>query len=224
MNGFFISLFSQGPFEYFWPLRNVSFSVSQGETLGLIGRNGCGKTTLFKIIARILLPTTGTLSIEGRVSALLALGAGFHNDLTGRENIYLNASILGLSREEIDSKIEEIIDFGEIIRPFIDTQIKHYSLGMYMRLAFAVALSVDPDILLLDEILAVGDEAFSYKCFDRITRFQDQGKTILLISHDMNLVEYLCNRVIWIDDGIVREDGLAKEVISHYRQEISYKQ
>ncbi|HWP47979.1 MAG TPA: ABC transporter ATP-binding protein [Candidatus Limnocylindrales bacterium] len=220
LNGFFVNLFHPNSYEYFWALKDISFSVSQGETFGIIGRNGCGKTTLFKIISRILPPTTGTLSIEGKVSALLALGAGFHGELTGRENIYLNGSILGLSKKEIDQKIEAIIDFAEIVRPFIDTQIKHYSSGMYLRLAFAVALSVNPDILLLDEILGVGDAAFWYKCFDKITEFRDQGKTLLLISHDLSLMEYLCHRVIWIDEGVLKEEGPAKEVIDHYRQAV----
>jgi ABC-type polysaccharide/polyol phosphate transport system ATPase subunit len=218
-----VNLFNPNPYEYFWALKDASFSISRGETVAFIGRNGCGKTTLFKMIARILLPTTGTLSIEGKVSALLALGAGFHGDLTGRENIYLNGSLLGLSQQEIDSRVEEIIDFAEIIRPFIDTQVKHYSLGMYMRLAFAVALSIDPDILLLDEVLSVGDEAFGYKCFNKIEEFRKREKTLLLISHDLNLVEYLCTRVIWIDEGILKGDGSAKEVIENYREALVHR-
>jgi ABC-type polysaccharide/polyol phosphate transport system ATPase subunit len=201
--------------EDFWALRDVCLTVEPGETLGIIGENGSGKSTTLKLISRILEPTEGWIEVNGRVSALLELGAGFHPDLTGRENIYLNASILGFRRREIHEKIEEIIGFAELER-FIDTPVKHYSSGMYMRLGFAIAINVDPDILLTDEVLAVGDEAFQRKCLDRIGEMQERGKTILFVSHNMDAIRNLCTQVMWLNQGRVRQIGDVEQVVDAY--------
>jgi ABC-type polysaccharide/polyol phosphate transport system ATPase subunit len=201
--------------EEFWALRDVSFQVEPGETLGIIGENGSGKSTSLKLISRILEPTEGSIEVNGRVSALLELGAGFHPDLTGRENIYLNASILGFSRREIRRKVEEIIGFSELER-FIDTPVKHYSSGMYMRLGFAIAINVDPDILLTDEVLAVGDEGFQRKCLDKIADLQARGKTILFVSHSMEAIRNLCTRVVWLNKGQVQAIGDVERVVDTY--------
>jgi lipopolysaccharide transport system ATP-binding protein len=199
----------------FWALRDVNFSVYTGEALGIIGENGSGKSTTLKLISRILYPTEGSVSVRGKVSALLELGTGFHQDLTGRENIYLNGSLLGLSHRQMDARYEDIVRFAELER-FIDTPIKHWSSGMVMRLGFAVAISVDPDILITDEVLAVGDEAFQRKCLEQIAQIRRQGKTIIFVSHALESVRSLCNRVIWIDHGVVRADGPASAVIDKY--------
>jgi lipopolysaccharide transport system ATP-binding protein len=201
--------------EDFWALRDVSFSVDPGETLGIIGENGSGKSTTLKLISRILDPTSGRIEVNGRVSALLELGAGFHPDLTGRENIYLNASILGFSRREIRAKIADIIAFSEL-EHFIDVSVKHYSSGMFMRLGFAVAIHVDPDILLTDEVLAVGDEAFQRKCLDKIAQLQNLGKTILFVSHSMEAIRSLCTRVLWLNQGRVQMIGDVEQVVDAY--------
>lgn len=201
--------------DTFWALRDVSFTMQPGETIGLIGHNGSGKSTTMKLITRILEPTSGTVAVNGRISALLELGSGFHPDLSGRENIYLNGSLLGQSHADMRRKMDEIIDFSEI-EPFIDTPVKHYSSGMYMRLAFAIAISVDPDILLTDEVLAVGDDAFQRKCIDRIYQFKQDGRTILFVSHALGVVQNLCNRVLWFDHGILKEDGDPLAVIDCY--------
>jgi len=201
--------------EEFWALRDVSFAVEPGETLGIIGENGAGKSTTLKLISRIIEPTKGQIAVNGRVSALLELGAGFHHDLTGRENIFLNASILGFDRKEIRCKIEDIISFAEL-EHFIDVPVKHYSSGMLMRLGFAVAIHVDPDILLTDEVLAVGDESFQRKCLERIAQLQKQGKTILFVSHSMDAVRSLCTRVLWLHQGRTQFLGDVERVVDGY--------
>ncbi|WP_222194120.1 ABC transporter ATP-binding protein [Modestobacter italicus] len=190
----------------FWALRDVSFEVQAGTTLGLIGHNGSGKSTLLKLIGGILTPTSGTIRRRGRLAALLELGAGFHGDLTGRENVYLNAAILGLTRQQTDRYFDDIVAFSGIEK-FIDTQVKFYSSGMYVRLAFSVAIHVDPEILLIDEVLAVGDEAFQRKCLDKIKTFQREGRTIVFVTHGLDQVRELCDRVILLDHGDVVIDG-----------------
>ncbi|MCB0105975.1 MAG: ABC transporter ATP-binding protein [Caldilineaceae bacterium] len=201
--------------EYFWPLREVSFTIGQGVTVGIIGENGSGKSTLLKLVSRILEPTSGALAIEGRVSALLELGAGFHPELTGRENIYLHASLLGLQRSQVNQVLDLITKFADL-GPFIDTPVKHYSSGMYARLGFAIAIYVEPEILLVDEVLAVGDEAFQRRCLDAIQQLRARGVTILLVSHSLGQVLQLCDRAIWLDDGQVMALGDTKEVIRRY--------
>jgi len=198
-----------------WALQGVRFEVQAGEVIGLIGRNGAGKTTLLKILSRVTQPTTGWAEISGRVGSLLEVGTGFHPELTGRENVYLNGAILGMGRREIDQKFDEIVAFGEVAE-FIDTPIKHYSTGMQMRLAFAVAAHFEPQILLVDEVLAVGDLAFQKKCLGKMDEVAQTGRTILFVSHQMSQIRRLCQRVIWIDRGCVREDGPAGEVVSAY--------
>jgi ABC-2 type transport system ATP-binding protein len=193
--------------EDFWALKDVSFEIEAGTTVGLIGPNGSGKSTLLKLIGGILQPTSGTVATRGRMAALLELGAGFHPDLTGRENVYLNASILGLSRAQTDRYFDGIVDFSGV-EPFIDTQVKFYSSGMYVRLAFAVAVHVDPDILLVDEVLAVGDEPFQRKCMDRIRRFQDEGRTIVLVTHGLDQVADICDRAVVLEHGQVKADDV----------------
>src|SRR5437773_480468 len=198
--------------ETFWALRDVSFSVGQGESLGLVGHNGAGKSTALKLMTRILEPTSGAVKLRGRVAALLELGSGFHPDLSGRENVFLNGSLLGFSRRDMQARLPEIVDFAEI-GDFIDMEVKHYSSGMYTRLAFAVATAVDPDILITDEVLAVGDESFQRKCMDRIYRFRQQGKTIIFVSHALETVRQLCDHAVWLDRGKARAIGVAREVI-----------
>jgi ABC-2 type transport system ATP-binding protein len=190
----------------FWALRNIDLDISAGTTVGLVGHNGSGKSTLLKVIGGIIEPTTGTVSRRGRMAALLELGAGFHPDLTGRENVYLNAAILGLSRKQTDQYFDAIVDFSGI-EDFIDTQVKFYSSGMYVRLAFAVAVHVDPDLLLVDEVLAVGDEPFQRKCMDKIEEFQRDGRTIVLVSHSADQVGRLCDRVVVLNRGELIHDG-----------------
>src|SRR3954449_6235461 len=188
--------------EEFWALKGISFELEAGKTLGLIGHNGSGKSTLLKVIGGILTPTTGYVARRGRLAALLELGAGFHGDLTGRENVYLNASILGLSRAQTDQYFSSIVDFSGI-EPFIDTQVKFYSSGMYVRLAFAVAIHVDPDLLLVDEVLAVGNEAFQRKCLDKIRSFQREGRTIVLVTHSLGQITEFCDRAVLLNKGEV---------------------
>jgi ABC-2 type transport system ATP-binding protein len=202
--------------DEFWALKDVRVEVPQGSTLGLIGPNGSGKTTLLKLIAGILRPTEGTITARGRIAALLALGAGFHPELTGRENVYLNASILGLSREETDRRFEGIVAFAEL-KDFIDTQVKFYSSGMYVRLGFAVAVHVDPAILLVDEVLAVGDIAFQRKCLDKVEAFQREGRTIVFVTHAPDLVMRICDQVVLLDHGRVRAQGRPQEVVRDFR-------
>ncbi len=198
--------------EDFIALDGVSLSIRAGETVGLIGPNGSGKSTLLKILSGILRPTSGTVTVNGRVASLLELGAGFNGELTGRENVFLNASLLGLSRLETEAAMDSIIDFSELAE-FIDQPVKHYSSGMYVRLGFAVAIHVDPDVLLVDEVLAVGDEAFQRKCMDRILDFQEAGKTILFVSHSLGQVEELCSRAIVLNKGVVVDDTVPTAAI-----------
>ena len=206
--------------EEFWALRDVSFSVAKGQSLGLVGHNGAGKSTALKLMTRILEPTSGAVRMRGRVAALLELGSGFHPDLSGRENVFLNGSLLGFSRRDMERKLEEIVDFAEI-GDFIDLEVKHYSSGMYTRLGFAVATAVDPDILITDEVLAVGDEAFQRKCMERIYRFRQLGKTIIFVSHALETVRLLCDQAVWLDHGAARAVGPAGEVIDAYLAEIN---
>lgn len=197
-------------------LENINLQINKGETVALIGTNGSGKSTLLKLMTRIIYPTSGTVVTRGKLTSLLELGAGFHPDFTGRENIYFNASIFGLTRKEIDNRINEIIEFSEL-QEFIDNPVRTYSSGMYMRLAFSVAINVDAEILLIDEILAVGDQHFQDKCFDKLKEFKnDKNKTIVIVSHSLDSVKMLCNRAIWIYDGKVRMDGKPEEVIKNY--------
>jgi lipopolysaccharide transport system ATP-binding protein len=198
-----------------WALRDVSFDVGKGEVLGIIGRNGSGKSTLLKILARITEPTEGQAEIRGRTGALLEVGTGFHGDLTGRENVYLNGAILGMKRREIDRKFDEIVAFSEV-EQFLDTQVKHYSSGMQVRLAFAVAAHLDPEVLFLDEVLAVGDHAFRQKCYARIREVYTSGRTVLLVSHDMDSVKQLCTQAMWLEKGRIQALGKPSEVVAEY--------
>ena len=204
-----------GASDTFWALRDVSFEVKQGEVLGIIGRNGAGKSTLLKMISRITEPTCGRIEIDGRVSALLEVGTGFHGELTGRENIYMNGTILGMKRVEIASKFDEIVAFAEV-EQFIDTPVKHYSSGMYLRLAFAVAAHLEPEILIVDEVLAVGDAAFQKKCLGKMAGVAKEGRTIFFVSHNMPAVTRLCERVICLDQGKLCGDGISHEVVKAY--------
>ena len=205
-----------------WAVRDVTFDVLPGQCLGIIGRNGSGKSTLLKIIARIIQPTSGEITVHGRVSALLELGAGFHPDLTGRENIYLNASVLGLSKAETGALFHEIVEFSEL-GEFINMPVKHYSSGMYMRLGFSVAIHVRPDILIVDEILAVGDQSFQTKCIDRITEMKRAGTTIIFISHDLKNVAHLCSDIVWMEHGVLRMAGPTESVLAQYRDHLFNK-
>lgn len=202
--------------QSFWALDDVTLDIRAGETIGLIGHNGSGKSTLLKMIGGIIEPTSGTVRERGRLAALLELGAGFHPDLTGRENVFLNASVLGLSREETEAQFDDIVAFANI-GDFIDTQVKFYSSGMYVRLAFAVAVHTDPDILLVDEVLAVGDEAFQRKCMDRIRQFQHEGRTIILVSHSLDQVVDLCGRSVLLDHGKIVYDGNPTIAVAKFR-------
>jgi ABC-2 type transport system ATP-binding protein len=196
----------------FWALRDVNLDVSTGSTVGLIGPNGSGKSTLLKMIGGIMQPTSGSVHLRGRLAALLELGSGFHPDLTGRENVFLNASILGLTRKQTISHFDAMVDFSGI-EPFIDTQVKFYSSGMYVRLAFAVAVHVDPDVLLVDEVLAVGDEPFQRKCLERIRTFQKEGRTIILVSHGLDQVAEFCDRAVVLERGKVAADGVPQDAL-----------
>jgi ABC-type polysaccharide/polyol phosphate transport system ATPase subunit len=204
----------------FWALRDVSFELHKGEVVGLIGRNGAGKSTLLKIFSRVTQPTTGRAEIHGLVGSLLEVGTGFHPELTGRENTYLNGAILGMSRREIDRKFDEIVAFAEVEK-FIDTPLKHYSSGMQMRLAFAVAAHMEPEILLVDEVLAVGDINFQKKCLGKMDEVAQGGRTIVFVTHQMNQIRRLCQRVIWIDSGVVRMDGATSDVLATYESVMS---
>lgn len=201
--------------ETFWALKNISFEIQRGEIVGIIGRNGAGKSTLLKILSRITDPTQGYGEIRGRVATLLEVGVGFHQELTGRENIYLNGSILGMTKSEIDGKFNEIVAFSEIEK-FIDTPVKHYSTGMSVRLGFAVAANLDPEILLVDEVLAVGDAGFQNKCFGVLNQLREMGRTVLIVSHNMAAIEGFCSRIICLEDGKVHFDGDPKEAVRHY--------
>lgn len=203
------------PKKPLWAVRDVSFEVMPGESWGLVGRNGSGKSTVLKLASRILRPTTGTVTVNGRMSALLELGAGFHPDLTGRENVFLNGSVLGLGKRELLDRFEAIVAFSEL-EEFIDMPVKHYSSGMYMRLGFSVAVHVDPQILIVDEILAVGDYAFQIKCLERIRELQRQGTTVVMVSHHLPTIRNLCGHVLWMDHGQLRAQGQASEVFEAY--------
>ena len=202
--------------EDFWALKDVSFDVHRAEALGIIGHNGAGKSTILKLLSRITTPTNGEIMINGRLSALIEVGSGFHPELTGRENVYLNGSILGMRRREITKKLESIVEFAEL-RQFIDTPVKRYSSGMYVRLGFSIAAHLDPDILLLDEVLAVGDASFQRKCIQRITELKNSGTTIVFISHDLRAVQQLCDRVILLKKGQIEADGNPAETIALYQ-------
>jgi len=204
-------------YDEFWVLKNINIDIKDGEIVGLIGVNGSGKSTLLKLIGKILYPDTGHLKTIGKIATLIELGAGFHPELTGRENIYINAAILGFSKKEIDEKYDEIIAFSELEK-FIDNPIKSYSSGMYVRLGFAVAINVNPDILLTDEILAVGDENFQKKCLKKIEQFKKKSKTIVYVSHDLGTVERICDRVFLLDNGELVLEGKPVDVISEYHR------
>ena len=201
--------------QEFWALTDVSFKVEHGETVGLIGSNGSGKSTSLKLVSRIISPTAGTIKVNGRVTALLELGAGFHPELSGRDNIFLNGTVMGLSRKEIEYKVDSIIDFAEL-QEFIDVPVKNYSSGMYARLGFAVSVHLDPDILLIDEVLSVGDQSFQQKCSEHMLRMRRKGTTILFVSHDLDSVSRLCSRAIWLDHGNLKLDGTAYMVADAY--------
>ena len=201
--------------EYRHVLKNINLNIKKGETVALIGTNGSGKSTLLKLMTKIIYPTKGSIKTNGKLTSLLELGAGFHPDFTGRENIYFNASIFGLTATEIDKRVDDIIKFSEL-EEFIDVPVRTYSSGMYMRLAFSVAINVDAEILLIDEILAVGDQHFQEKCFEKLEQLKSSGKTIVIVSHSLGSVKKLCNRGIWIYDGEVRLDGNIDDVVSEY--------
>ena len=200
-----------------WALRDVSFRIDSGESVGFMGRNGSGKTTLLRLLAGVFKPTSGRLAVSGQVGSLLELGAGFHHDFTGRDNIYLSASIYGLRKHEVDRRFDEIVEFSELER-FIDLPVRTYSAGMYMRLGFSIAVNVDPEVLLLDEVFAVGDEAFQRKCVDRILEFKRQGKTIAFVSHSGAALERMCDRALLLSQGLVEYDGETGEAIRRYQQ------
>ncbi len=201
--------------ETFPALTNVSFTVSAGQTFGVVGRNGSGKSTALKLVAGITKPTSGSVHVNGRISALIELGAGFHPEISGRENVFINGIMLGLTKREVQQRFDEIVEFAEL-RDFIDAPVKTYSSGMYMRLGFAVAIHVDPDVLLVDEVLAVGDEGFTHKCLDKFAEFKRRGKTILLVTHSLGLVERFCDEAVWLDAGVKRAEGEPRRVIGAY--------
>lgn len=203
--------------EDFWALDGVDFEIRAGETFGLIGDNGSGKSTLLKCMAKILYPDKGAITIDGTVAALLEVGSGFHPELSGRENVYLNGSILGMTRKEIDAKFDDIVDFSGV-REFIDQPVKNYSSGMYVRLGFSVAINVDPDVLLVDEVLAVGDEAFQAKCAEKFAEFRERGKTVIIVSHSLDTLAHMCDRLAWLSHGHLELVGDPDTVIEAYRE------
>jgi len=205
--------------EPYWALQNVSFSIDQGEAVGLIGANGSGKSTCLKLVTRIIEPTSGTVHVDGRVSALLELGTGFHPELTGRENVFLYGSVLGIRRREMAARFDDIVAFAELER-FIDIPVKFYSSGMYVRLAFATAIHVSADILLIDEVLAVGDQSFQARCLERIHDLKRRGVTVFFVSHSLDAVRTVCDRALWLDDGVLQDDGPAEAVINRYLQHV----
>lgn len=213
-----VSGLSQG--ESIAAVQDVSFDVAKGEAVGLIGSNGSGKSTLLKVAAGILRPTQGTVDISGRVAALIELGAGFHPEISGRENIFINGAVLGLSRRDLEDRFDSIVEFSGLA-DFIEEPVKNYSSGMYVRLGFAVAIHTDPDVLMVDEVLSVGDEAFAHRCLRRIEEFLARGKTLLLVSHSLDLIESVCDRAVWLDRGKLRLDGHPRRVIDAYREAVA---
>lgn len=213
----FIASGGRNRYETFLALNDVSLEVQVGEAVGIIGHNGSGKSTLLKLMAKILTPESGTITVNKRMAALLELGAGFHPELSGRDNVFLNAAILGMARKEIAERFDEIVDFSGL-RQFIDSPVKTYSSGMYVRLAFAVAINVDPDLLLIDEILAVGDISFQQKCMEKFVQFRNEGRTLVLVTHDSSSVRHFCDRAIWLDHGVIRASGPPADVIDEYNE------
>ena len=213
-------LFSRNKKQKREVLKGISLKIKKGEVVALIGTNGSGKSTLLKLLTKIINPNQGKIETNGKLTSLLELGAGFHPDFSGRENIYFNASIFGLTKKEIDSRLEDIIEFSEL-KDFIDSPVRTYSSGMYMRLAFSVAINVDADILLIDEILSVGDEHFQNKCFEKMLELKKQGKTMVFVTHSMGTVKKLCNRAIWLKDGLIKMDGDTEKVVDEYIKENS---
>src|SRR6266545_3486577 len=211
------------PDETFAAVRDVTFTVPRGRTLGVIGRNGSGKSTLLKLVAGITKPSSGTVKVNGRISALIELGAGFHPEISGRENVFINGIMLGLSKREVTERFDEIVEFAEM-RDFIDAPVKTYSSGMYMRLGFAVAIHVDPEILLVDEVLAVGDEGFTHKCLDKFAEFKRRGKTILLVTHSLGMVERFCDEALWLDAGRIKGSGDPKRIVGAYLTDIEQRE
>jgi lipopolysaccharide transport system ATP-binding protein len=205
--------------DYFWALKDISLDVQQGDIVGLIGRNGAGKTTLLKILTRITKPTSGRANVRGRVGSLLEVGTGFHTELTGRENVYFSGSIMGMKKKEIEQKFDQIVEFAGVEK-FIDTPLKHYSIGMQTRLAFAIAAHLEPEVLLVDEVLAVGDLEFQKKCLGRMEKVSQGGRTIILVSHQMNQIRRLCKQVAWLDDGQIKKVGPTAEVAAAYEAAI----
>ena len=204
--------------ELYTALKDINLDIKKGETVGLIGVNGSGKSTLLKIMTKIIYPTKGEIITHGKLTSLLELGAGFHQDFTGRENIYFNAAIFGLTKQEIDKRLDDIIEFSEL-GEFIDNPVRTYSSGMYMRLAFSIAINVDAEILLIDEILAVGDQHFQEKCFNKLQELKESDKTIVIVSHSLDQIENLCTRAIWINNGLVEMDDTPSKVIPEYLKE-----
>jgi ABC-type polysaccharide/polyol phosphate transport system ATPase subunit len=214
---------SLSPDETFTALNDVSLTVPTGRTLGVIGRNGSGKSTLLKLVAGITKPSAGTVKVGGRISALIELGAGFHPEISGRENVFINGIMLGLTKREVGRRFDEIVEFAEL-QDFIDAPVKTYSSGMYMRLGFAVAIHVDPDVLLVDEVLAVGDEGFTHKCLDKFAEFKRRGKTILLVTHSLGLVERFCDEALWLDAGRIKGSGDPKRIVGAYLTDIEQRE
>lgn len=217
-----LDFFKPNTTEDFWALKDISFNIQKGETVGIIGVNGSGKSSILKLIAGVLYPTKGQVEVQGRIGPLIELGAGFHPELSGRDNIYLNGTILGLSRDQIDEKFDDIVNFAEILE-FIDTPVKHYSSGMYMRLGFSIATHINPDILLVDEILAVGDIGFQKKCLNKMRSFHEQGITIVIISHALDLISNFCQKVILLNRGEIDSIGKPDQIISKYNKLINAK-
>ncbi len=218
LQDFFVNIFNKEMRGrlHFWALKDINFSIKAGETVGIVGSNGSGKSTILKLISRIIDPTQGMITVSGRLSALIELGAGFHPDLTGRENIYLNGSIFGLDRKTMNRKLDDIIAFADV-GEFIDVPIRNYSSGMQMRLGFSVAVHVEPEIILVDEVLAVGDYNFQLKCLERIRQMQEQGVTIFFVSHDFREVQNLCDRALWLEEGALQAQGDVAEILDEMK-------
>lgn len=206
--------------EYFWALKDLNLEIKEGEALGIIGSNGSGKSTILKLVAGVMIPTEGKTIVNGKVSPLIELGAGFHPELSGKENIFLNGAILGLSTKDIENRYKEILEFSEM-KDFIDTPIKHYSSGMQMRLAFSIAVNVDPKILIVDEILAVGDISFQDKSLKKMYEFKKEGVTVIFVSHDLQSVENFCSRVIILEDGSIVDDGKPSKIVDNYKRQFN---